>query len=158
MNEAHRESPEMKRVGDWRPDTALLGIEAQPKCLCPINNQLDCMLHDRARANKGTIIKVPSLMHFWALLMDVANKGMDCECEKQWGERVPLLYAGGGLNNVLANILSGSAAIGHFNVMQNAWAMEDNFLQHAVTVDSIESIFEVQADDDKVGGMLLICH
>jgi hypothetical protein len=83
---------------------------------------------------------------------------MDCECEKQWGERVPLLYAGGGLNNVLANILSGSAAIGHFNVMQNAWAMEDNFLQHAVTVDSIESIFEVQADDDKVGGMLLICH
>ena len=85
MNEAHREAPEMKRVGDWRPDTALLGIEAQPKCLFPINNQLDCMLHDRARANKGTIIKVPSLMHFWALLMDVADKGMDCECEKQWG-------------------------------------------------------------------------
>jgi hypothetical protein len=27
------------------------------------------MLHDRARANKGTIIKVPSLMHFWALLL-----------------------------------------------------------------------------------------
>ncbi len=29
---------------------------------------------------------------------------------------------------------------------------------HAVTVDSIESILEVQAGNDKVGGMLLICH
>jgi hypothetical protein len=54
----------MKRVGDWRPDTTLLGIEAKTKCLCPVNDPLDSMLNDWAMANKGAIIKVPSVMHF----------------------------------------------------------------------------------------------
>ena len=158
MNEAQREPLKMKRVGDGCPDTTLLGIEAQAKCRCPVHDQLDCTLQDRAWANEGAIIEVPSLVHFWALLMDVAKKGMDSECEQQRGERVPLLYPGGGFNNVWADVLAGSAAVCHLNVVQNAWAMHCNFRQHVVTVDSIKRILEVQADDGKVGGMLLICH
>ncbi len=64
----------------------------------------------------------------------------------------------GGVNSVWSTVLVGRAAVGHLNVMQNACAMEDNFLKHAVTVDNIEGILEVQADNEEVGQMLLICH
>ena len=76
--------------------------------------------------------------------MDVLNKWLDCECEKQRGERVTLLHAGGGLNHMWANVLAGCAAICQLDILQYARAMADNLLKHAVTVDGIEGILKIQ--------------
>ncbi len=42
--------------------------------------------------------------------------------------------------------------------MLYASAMANDLLKHAVTVDSIENDLEVQADNDKVGEILLVCY
>jgi hypothetical protein len=42
--------------------------------------------------------------------------------------------------------------------MGYAGAMAADFLEHAVPVDGVKGILEVQADNDKVGGILLVCH
>jgi hypothetical protein len=97
------------------------------------------------------------LVHFWALLTDVTEKGLDSECEKQRGERVPLLHPGCGFNDMWANVLAGSTAVCHLDIMGDAWTMPDNFFKHAVAINGIESILEIQADNDEVRGILLVC-
>jgi hypothetical protein len=56
------------------------------------------------------------------------------------------------------NILMGRAAVRRRHILPDAGAMEGDFHKHAVAVDRIESILEVQADNDKVGEILLVCH
>jgi hypothetical protein len=34
----------------------------------------------------------------------------------------------------------------------------DDFFKKAVSVDRVEGILEIQADDDKVGVILLVCY
>ena len=89
--------------------------------------------------------------------MDVADKGVDCEGKKQRGEWVPLLHPGRGFNNMWSNVLAGRAAVGHLNVMGYAWAVPNNFCKHAVAIDGVESILKIQAVNDEVGGILLVC-
>ncbi len=56
MNEAQGEAGEMTRVGDWRPDTTCLGIEAQTKCMGQVNDKLDCMLHNQPTVDANAIV------------------------------------------------------------------------------------------------------
>jgi hypothetical protein len=97
-------------------------------------------------------------VHFWTIAVDVVDKGLYGECEKQGGEWIPLLYSSGGFNNMWSNKLKGRAAICHLDVLEYAWALVDDFFKKAVSVDRVEGILEIQADDDKVGVILLVCY
>jgi hypothetical protein len=148
----------MLRVRARRPHTALVRVEAQAICGGLVNNQLDCLLRCGHGTNKRAVIQIPPLVYVGTLPMKVKEEWLDRERKKQRREGVPLLDPCCGVHDMGPNILMGRAAVRRRHILPDAGAMEGDFPKHAVAVDRIESILEVQADNDEVGGILLVCH
>jgi hypothetical protein len=93
------------------------------------------------------------LAYVGTLSVKVKEEWLDSERKKQRREGVPLLDPCCGVHDMGPNILMGRAAVRRRHILPDAGAMEGDFRKHAVAVDRIESILEVQADNDKVGGI-----